>query len=199
MNKKNIFISYVKFSLIYIVFCLLLIGLDQVTKELAVQYLKGNEDISVIPKVFSLSYVENHGAAFGILEGRQWLLIGVSFFFLALVLLFALHIFRICQESRRENLSAAKYVFLILCMAFITSGAIGNLIDRVRQGYVVDFLYLLTKNIPFLSFDFPVFNIADCYVTIAAFSVILAGLFLFKEEELNKIFTFRDLKENNKS
>lgn len=189
MNHKISFKSYLKFSVVYVFACLFLIGVDQWSKALAVRYLKGQEAVSIIPKVFSLSYVENHGAAFGILEGRQWLLTGVSVVFLLLILLFTLHLFRVLMELRQSRSPAGKFIFLIFCMALITSGAIGNLIDRVRQGYVVDFLYLLTKNIPVLSLDFPVFNVADCYVTFAAFAVILFGLFILKEDEFNRIFS----------
>ena len=74
-----------------------------------------------------------------------------------------------------------KLLPLRICAVFIFSGAIGNFIDRLKLGYVVDFFY-------FKLIDFPVFNVADIYVTVAAFAMIILGLFYYKEEDYNKIF-----------
>ena len=66
-------------------------------------------------------------------------------------------------------------------MLFFTAGAIGNFIDRITQQYVVDFLY-------FKLIDFPIFNVADIYVTCAAFAMILLGFFYYKDEDVERIF-----------
>ena len=66
---------------------------------------------------------------------------------------------------------------LALCLMMVCAGAVGNMIDRVSQGYVVDFLY-------FKLINFPIFNVADCYVTIAAASLVLLIMFHYKDEDL---------------
>lgn len=74
--------------------------------------------------------------------------------------------------------ASKKYLPLHLIAMFLSAGAIGNMIDRFTRGYVVDFLY-------FKLIDFPIFNVADCYVTVSMFFFILLFLFLYKEEDLN--------------
>ena len=76
-----------------------------------------------------------------------------------------------------------KYVPLTICMLMVMSGAIGNMIDRVTNGYVVDFLY-------FRLINFPIFNVADCYVTVSAFVLVLLFMFYYKEEDL-KVFSLK--------
>ncbi len=137
----------------------LLIALDQWTKALAVAWLKDGEPFVLLPGIFELRYVENTGAAFGILKGRS----GV-FFVMATVACIALSYALMRLPSGRRMLP------LRACFVCIMAGAIGNLIDRLRLGYVVDFLY-------FRLIDFPVFNVADIYITCSC--VILAFLFIF--------------------
>ena len=75
-----------------------------------------------------------------------------------------------------------KFLPLRICAIFIASGAIGNVIDRVRLNYVVDFLY-------FKLIDFPIFNVADIYVTVAAVMLVILVCFYYKEEDLERIFS----------
>ena len=127
-----------------------LIGADQWTKYLAVTQLRNADRIvSVIDGVFEFRYAENPGVAFSMLEGQRW-------FFIPITLLISGCIVALLLRSplRRYRL------FHITCV-LILSGAIGNLIDRIVYGYVIDFLY-------FRLIDFPIFNVADCYVTIGA-------------------------------
>lgn len=159
--KKHIQI----FSLIII-----LILADQLTKLWALAELRGSEGISVITGIFELQYLENRGAAFGILQNHQVLFLLITV--LAAVLLTYIYA-RIPDDK--------KYIPLRICYVLLMSGAFGNMIDRAFRGYVVDFFY-------FKLIDFPVFNVADIYVTVAAFAMIILGLFYYKEEDYNKIF-----------
>ena len=110
--------------------CLLLVVLDQFTKVLALQNLKGQEPITIIPDVFQLLYVENRGAAFGILQNKQWV-----FLIITAIVLAAL-IWALPRMSRERH-----FLPLRLCLCFICAGAVGNMIDRIFRGYVVDFFY----------------------------------------------------------
>ena len=80
-----------------------------------------------------------------------------------------------------------RYMPMAVCLMMVSSGAVGNMIDRIGQGYVVDFLY-------FKLINFPIFNVADCYVTIAAFLLILLVFFYYREEEM-ACFSFRKKEE----
>lgn len=141
--------------------------LDQWTKWLAVMHLKGQHSISIIPGVFELQYLENRGAAFGIFQNRQYFfIIGAVIVFVAIGYFYG----RIPPYK--------KYYALRFCAILLCSGAVGNLIDRIRQNYVVDFFY-------FSLIDFPIFNVADCYVVIACFLFAFLVLFYYKEEDLN--------------
>lgn len=143
-----------------------LLMLDQFTKYMAVLHLKDQEPVELIKNIFEFRYLENQGAAFGSLQGQQIFLLLVT----GLVLIFWVYTYRKMPDQRRYE--PLRFTMLLLC-----SGAIGNMIDRISHGYVVDFLY-------FKLIDFPIFNVADCYVTIAAGLLIVLILFVYKEEEL---------------
>lgn len=164
---------------ISIIVVALLIWLDQWTKGLAVRYLKGGRGIELIPGVFELTYLENRGAAFGMMQNQQ-------FFFLimtAIVLVGVVYLYiRMPFERRYFPIRGTLTVFV--------AGAIGNLIDRLVLGYVVDFFY-------FSLIDFPVFNVADCYVTVTVFVLILLFLFVYKEEDLAFIPGMVNKKDKN--
>lgn len=145
--------------------------LDQLTKVLALQFLKDQEPLVLIPGVFELRYLENRGAAFGILQGKKTFF--VVFTLIILAVLVYLFLKKIPMQKRFFFMNA-------ICVLFF-AGAIGNFIDRVMRNYVVDFFY-------FSLVDFPIFNVADIYVTVAAFAMILFGLFYYKEEDFNQIF-----------
>ena len=148
---------------------LVLIAFDQWTKSLAAAHLKGHAAVSLIRNVLELLYVENTGAAFGIMNGMRLI-------FVVLAPLVSAALVYICLKLP----GAPRFRWLRLCAVLIISGAMGNWIDRVRQGYVVDFIY-------FKPIDFPVFNVADIYVTCAAFGMIFLLLFYYTEEEANEI------------
>lgn len=153
-------------NLIGIVTAVVLVLLDQWTKYLAVLHLKGQSAIVLWEGVFELHYLENRGAAFGILQGQK----GV-FLVCTVLILFLIAFFYI-------RMPEGKRFFLMRTVAvLLAAGAVGNLIDRMRYSYVVDFLY-------FKLIDFPVFNVADCYVTVGAVLLAVLILFVYKEEEL---------------
>lgn len=157
--------------LVLIVGILILTALDQLTKHLAMFYLKGKESVSIIKNVFELTYVENRGAAFGILQNhREFFLILTAVALIAMAWVY----WKIPAKKKYTPLS----VILLVLMA----GAIGNMIDRGLQGYVVDFFY-------FKLIDFPVFNVADIYVTVSCFVAVILLLFAYKETDFEEIFS----------
>ncbi len=143
----------------------LLIISDRITKILAAAYLKGTEGISVIPGVFRLKYLENRGSAFGMLQGRQTFFIIITV--IVLVLLGILYL----RLPYKRRMIPARCVIVLLW-----SGACGNFIDRIMNGYVVDFFY-------FELIDFPIFNVADVFVTVSAFLLIILVLFYYKDDD----------------
>lgn len=149
-----------------LVVVIVLLILDQLTKAWAVAHLMGQQAIPIIKDIFELQYLENRGAAFGSMQGRQVFLLSVT----VLVLCFLVYAYYRIPEGKR-------FFPLRMTAVMIFSGAIGNMIDRVMQGYVVDFLY-------FKLINFPIFNVADCYVTVSCFLLIFLILFVYKDEEL---------------
>ncbi len=163
-KKRNSF-------LIFLFSTALLLLLDQFTKHLASTNLKGGNSLVLIPGIFQLHYLENRGAAFGMMQGmRLWFIIG-TFLLLAMIILFY---WRSPMESR--------FKWARLTMILLTSGALGNLIDRLRLNYVVDFFY-------FELINFPIFNVADIYVTFGMILLILLGFFYYQEEDFDKLFS----------
>ena len=142
----------------------LLIGADQFTKHLAVVHLREQPPIVIWPDVFELQYCENPGVAFSLLENQRWIFIPLTVIIMLLVIVVMF----------RSPL--CKHVLFRLSCVLIAAGGIGNLIDRIYLGYVIDFLY-------FKLIDFPIFNVADCCVVVGAIFLIFYLLFIFKEED----------------
>lgn len=158
------------------------IFLDQYTKLLAVKHLKDQNSIDLIKGVFQLHYLENRGAAFGMMQNQKLL-----FLICGTAVLFVVAYLYVRMPYTK------RFTPLRCCMAAIVGGAAGNMIDRMRLNYVVDFFY-------FELIDFPVFNVADIYVTLAAVSLILLVLFYYKEEEIDVLFqllSFKSRKTKN--
>lgn len=150
---------------IFIIGVLTLVFLDQLTKRLVVLKLKPIHDFPLIDKVFHLTYVENRGAAFGILQGRH-------LFFITMTIIVMLFVFIYYYKLPRDR----KYHWMRLALILLASGAIGNLIDRIKLGYVVDFLY-------FKLIDFPVFNFADICVVVG---VTILSIFILVNPDDNQ-------------
>ncbi len=151
----------------YLIVSFLLVLLDQWSKHLAVTHLKGQPDIPLIKGVFELSYLENSGMAWGLLAGGRWLFLAGTFFILALII----YAFIKAPLTRR-------YRLLRMVLAGLSAGAAGNLIDRLFHGYVVDFF-------SFCLINFPIFNVADCYVVVSGILFLILFLFYYKEEDLD--------------
>ena len=171
-NSKYL-LSYV----MAIFFCGLGIFLDQFTKYLAVRYLKPIGNYPLIPGVFSLQYLENRGAAFGIMQGQKPFLITMTI----LILLVVGWIYFKMPHTKR-------FYPLRLVSILLVAGAVGNLIDRIRLRFVVDFFF-------FELINFPVFNVADIFVVVACILFVIVILFYYKDHELN--FLKKSKKKNN--
>mgnify|MGYP000755057788 FL=1 len=139
--------------IIYFIIGILVLILDIVTKHWASAALMGTSGIPVIDGFFHLTYVENSGVAFGMLQDKR-----IIFVTMSLLLLFVLAMY-FYKAKKRD-------VWLKLGTALIFAGSIGNLIERVKNGFVVDFL-------DFRVINFPVFNIADMAVCIGAAALVI--------------------------
>lgn len=142
-----------------------LVSIDQLTKWLAVLNLKGTGVETVIPNVLGFAYVENEGAAFGILQGQRWLFLVFTGVVMAAIL--ALLLFGKFRGYKLFNISAT----------LIVAGGIGNFIDRLIHGYVVDFIQVQF-------FEFPVFNVADCFVVVGSLLLLVFFFFFYDEKKL---------------
>ncbi|BBF42443.1 lipoprotein signal peptidase [Lachnospiraceae bacterium KM106-2] len=145
----------------------ILVLIDQLTKIWAKSTLSGGKVISIIKNVFCLEYVENRGAAFGMLQNKV-------LFFLVITIIVLAGIYFVFKRMPEDK----KYRPLSILLLVMVAGAIGNLIDRLIYNYVVDFLY-------FELIDFPVFNVADCYVTVSAITLFVLFLFYYKDEDFH--------------
>lgn len=146
-------------------FVLLLVAIDQITKYLSVIYLKDINSFPIIKGILEFTYLENYGAAFGMLQNKTWFFILLT---IVVSIFLVVHFYRISKAGTMPMVPSLLLVLL--------SGAIGNFIDRILYGFVVDFIYVRIIN-------FPVFNVADCYVTISVALLIIYLLFIYKDEE----------------
>ena len=143
------------------------IGLDQLVKYLVVASIAPGAQAALIPGLVRLTYVKNTGAAFSILTGHRWPLAVITLAVVALIV-FAL---------------ARRYVthpFGVLTLAAVTGGALGNLIDRLRLGYVVDMF-------EFEFVRFPVFNVADIFLTCGAVLLCVYIIFFYSRDEAKRL------------
>ncbi len=159
-----------KRAMIALISFVILIIFDQWTKALAVEHLMNQKPFVLIPGVFQLHYLENRGAAFGMLQGQRLFFVVIAILVLAAITYIY---FKLPWQKHFHYLRAVGI--------FVAAGAVGNLIDRVSLGYVVDFFY-------FELINFPIFNVADIYVTCATFVLAFLILFYYKEEELECLF-----------
>lgn len=144
------------------IFGILILVADQVTKYLTVANIDLYEHISVIPGFMGLTYVQNKGAAFSMLQGQQWLF----------AVIFAVFAVFIVWEFSKKRLPFKA--FERWCIVAVFAGGLGNMIDRLRLGYVVDMI--ATEFI-----DFPVFNVADCFITCGCI-LLIAHLAFFNRD-----------------
>lgn len=144
-----------------ILFFLVVIGeiaIDQYSKFLIVRDLSLHQSINVIKDFFYITYVQNFGAGFSILQNAKIFLSVIS---ICAVVMLTYYFF---DSKKKDYLNQSAYLLII-------GGALGNLIDRLKQDYVVDFL-----DFKIFRYDFPVFNVADCLITIGCFIIIINTL-----------------------
>ena len=151
---------------------LVLLFADQFTKYLAITSLKGNPAYVLIEGVLELQYVENRGIAFSLFQGRKILILTLGLLILGLLIFF---LFKLPEQK--------KFRIIHFLFAALLAGALGNIIDRVRFDYVVDF-------ISFVLIQYPVFNVADCFIVVATIILFVLFMFVYKEEDL-EFLSFR--------
>ena len=148
--------------LAFTIFAAGIVAADQFTKFLTVANIALYEDVPFIPGLLQLTYVQNTGAAFSSFEGQQWLF----------ALIFAAFTGMIIWEYFKDSMKFTTFEWW--CIAAIYGGGLGNMIDRVRMGYVVDMI-----ETTFI--EFPVFNVADCFITCGCIA-LMVSLVLFNKE-----------------
>ena len=139
-----------------------IVAVDQYTKYLTVANIALFQDVEFIPGFLGLTYVQNTGAAFSSFEGQQWLFALIFVAFTAAVL----------YEYRKKSMPFSS--FERWCIATVYAGGLGNMIDRIRLGYVVDMIETKFMN-------FPVFNVADCFITCGCILMMVSLIFFNKE------------------
>ena len=146
---------------IYVIFVVVIVGLDQLTKYLVVAGIPLGGHVPFLPGILELTYVRNDGAAFSSFAGMQWLFALIFLAFTGAVL----------YEYFKKPMGFTK--FERWCIAAVYGGGLGNMIDRLRLGYVVDML-----NTQFM--NFPVFNVADCFITCGCIALLISLAFCNK-------------------
>lgn len=159
------------FSILSVIAMIGLIALDQFTKRLAIQHLKGRPAFVLFDRILEFSYLENTGAAFSSFSGKQTFLIVLT---MLVIVALAWRYFTLPADGR--------FLWMRICLLFILSGAVGNLIDRLSRHYVVDFIY-------FVPINFPKFNIADIYITVGVAVLAALMLFYYSDEECGNILS----------
>ncbi len=162
MQKKRI-----NSVIVYLVGVIILTFIDQITKIMAVNALKGKASFEIISGVFEFYYLENKGAAWGVMSGAR------AFFLVLTVIILAVVLYVSIKMPNNKRMLPLRIVLMVL-----SAGALGNFIDRLYLGYVRDFIY-------FKLINFPVFNVADIYVTVSVVVFAILILFVYKEEEFS--------------
>lgn len=158
--------SKIKWLSLFFAVMALSIILDQWTKNLVLLHLKGKESYTLIKGVLEFQFFSNTGIAWSMLEGQIIFILLTGIVFLAVVLF--------CILKLPDN---KKFHIVYLLGGILMGGAIGNMIDRIRLGYVVDFIYISLIH-------FPIFNVADMCIVISVIILAVLFLFVYKEEDL---------------
>jgi len=149
-----------KRKILPVIFVIVLLAIDQYTKYMAVVHLQPIREFVLIDGVFSLLYHENAGMAFGLFQGGRW-----AFVVLTVVAMgFFVYFYTSLPKTRYHNVMRFFLLMLI-------GGALGNFVDRLIQGYVVDFFF-------FSLINFPVFNMADVFLVVSVFALAIMILFV---------------------
>lgn len=153
----------------YTLLLVILVALDQLTKSLAISHLKNTGMVKIVDNWLYLTYVENRGAAFGMLNDKPWFFTILASAFVIFMLYYVI--------KNRNSLGTFYKVSIVI----IISGALGNLIDRIRLGYVVDFIFSPLGGL----YDFPVFNFADVYLSVMAIILVIYMIFFEAKDSEN--------------
>ena len=137
--------------------------LDQTAKLFAAGLLPSVKTVSLIENVFHLTYVENTGAGFGVFSGYTWILTALTVLVILAVVIYM-------------TVKRPKNKIFVTALTFMMGGAVGNVVDRIRLGYVIDFF-------DFRLINFPVFNVADCFITVGAVLFVIYVIFLSDKKE----------------
>lgn len=140
-----------------IILSIIFLIVDQITKILVVNSLVPGENIEIIKNIFSIIYTNNTGAAFSILLGKRIFLIVVA------VLIIGVLLYYIKRNKIEKKID-------IIALSFVIGGSLGNLIDRIVRGYVIDFISIKLGN-----YNFPIFNVADILIVIGVFLLLLSS------------------------
>ena len=176
----DLFRKIIKKQGIYLALIAFIVAADQWSKHLAVLHLKGSDSVQLIDGVFHLTYVENRGAAFGMLSNHRWIFLICSTLGILALICYLFLDRSFLDEKNDEGKYPPIPFFVGLCVASIIGGGIGNMIDRIRLGYVVDFF-------DFTLIDFAVFNVADSFVTVGAILlIVLLAIPLFRTKKQEK-------------
>ncbi len=198
-NNENIFVKILKRFLIPLLAVVAMVVLDQWTKYMTLIHVKDTEGFYIIDKVLRIYFVRNEGMAWGMLQNKQIVFIIITPIVIAALIYF---FYKMPFEK--------KYLLAKICMLLLIGGAMGNLIDRIDlvdrealingtlqtgnifHGYVVDMIYAEIIN-------FPVFNIADSFITIG-FAILLIGMFfVYKEKDFEVLFVSGGKKEEKET
>jgi len=160
VNKNYLYLQ----DIILLMLCLLS---DRISKYFVIKKLKGHAAVSLFNGVFEFRYTENPGAAFSVLKDQT------SFFVLICIVVILTGGYFLIKSPGRS-----KYILSHIFITMILGGAISNIVDRLMYSAVVDFIYVN-------SFDFPIFNIADIFLTVGTLGLVWALVFYYKEDDLN--------------
>lgn len=161
-----------------LLFAAALIALDQFTKKLAVDRLMGSEPFVILKGIFELDYLENRGSAFGMFQNQKIFLLVTGVIFMVIMLY-------IWIRTPAEK----KYLPVHLAVAGIVAGGLGNMIDRFRLGYVVDFF-------SFVLIHFPVFNVADICIVLSTILLAVLLIFVYGDEDLDFLIRMEKRKKS---
>lgn len=168
----------IKIFILPIIIIGLLTAFDQLTKFIITSKFSLYESKPVIQDVFAITYIQNTGMSWGLFKGKRIIFIVLTF----IALLFA---FRIYYNVYNKK----KYLPIRICLVLLISGALGNMLDRIRLGYVVDFFN-------FELINFPVFNVADIMVVVSFFLLFFLLMFKYSNEEFDEITKLKISVEN---
>ena len=169
MRKKSKLMLFVDLLIVFALF-----SFDQYTKYLAVIHLKNQPAIVLLDGILELQYLENRGSAFGMLQNQKFFILFVGIVFMTVLFFF---LFKLPGEK--------KFCIVHIALSAVIAGGLGNMADRFRFDYVVDF-------ISFVLINFPIFNVADCYIVVSTILLFLLFLFVYKESDL----AFLNFKQN---